>query len=189
MKIFNRILIGITVFLFSVFGLFSLSISIYQPANKWWLEAVQTLGTILSQSVPARISLFSFGVFLIAVALLTVIGNIENRRSERTVVLQSPHGDIMVSLAAIEDFSRVIKNEIKGVKDIKGKVLSKKKGLFVTAKVTLYSDKSVAETTQEIQEAIIRYIQYTLGIEAPVKPTVIVSKIAYKSPEENKDEQ
>ncbi len=189
MRIFNRILLGITVFLFSFFGVFAVSISVNQDANKWWLNAVQTLTDILSRSMPARVSLLSFGVFLIAIAMLTVLWNIESKRNERTVVLQSPHGDIMVSLAAIEDFSRVIKNEIDGVKDIKGKVLSKRKGLYVTAKVTLYSDKSVAETTQEIQEAIIRYIQYTLGIEAPVKPTVIVSKIVYKTPEEEKNEQ
>lgn len=190
MKIFNRILIGITVLLFLTFGVFSASISLNQEANKIWLSAVQTLADYLNQSMPARVSLLSFGIFLIAIALLTVIGNIESKKNERTVVLQSPHGDILVSLAAIEDFSRVVKNEIDGVKDIKGRVLSKRKGLYVTAKVTLYSDKSVAETTQQIQEAIIRYIQYTLGIEAPVKPTVIVSKIAYKSPaEEAKNEQ
>ena len=182
MKIFNRILIGITVFLFSFFGVFAASISLNQDANKWWLTAVQTLATYLNQSMPARISLLSFGIFLIAIALLTIIGNIESKKNERTVVLQSPHGDILVSLSAIEDFSRIVKNEIAGVKDIKGRVLSKRKGLFVTAKVTLFSDRSVAETTQEIQEAIIRYIQHTLGIEAPVKPTVIVSKIAYRSP-------
>jgi hypothetical protein len=188
MKIFNRILIGITIFLFSFFGVFLVSISLNQDANKLWLDGVQFLAGLLSRSLPAKISLLSIGVFLIAIALLTIIGNIESKRNERTVVLQSPHGDIMVSLAAIEDFSRVVKNEIKGVKDIKGKVLSKRKGLFVTAKVTLFSDRSVAETTQEIQEAIIRYIQYTLGIEAPVRPTVIVNKIAYRSPEEGKNE-
>lgn len=190
MKIFNRILLGITIFLFAFFGIFAASISLNMDANKWWLSAVQTLANYLNQSMPARISLLSFGIFLIAVALLTVIGNLESKKNERTVVLQSPHGDILVSLSAIEDFSRIVKNEIEGVKDIKGRVLSKRKGLFVTAKVTLYSDKSVAETTQQIQEAIIRYIQYTLGIEAPVKPMVIVSKIAYRSPaEEVKNEQ
>jgi hypothetical protein len=180
MKIFNRILLGMTIFFFSFFGVFAVTVSLNQDANKWWINAVQTLAGVLSQSMPAKVSLLSFGIFLIAIALLTIIGNIESKKNERTVVLQSPHGDILVSLSAIEDFSRIVKNDIDGVKDIKGRVLSKRKGLYVTAKVTLYSDKSVAETTQQIQEAIIRYIQYTLGIEAPVKPTVIVSKIAYR---------
>lgn len=115
-----------------------------------------------------------------------MFGNLEKRRTERTVVLESPLGEIMVSLGAIEDFSRVVKNQVKGVKDIKGKVISTRKGMKVTARVTLYSDRSVSEVTQEVQEAIVKYIQYTLGIEAPIKPTVIVSKIVFKSKEDEK---
>jgi uncharacterized phage protein gp47/JayE len=92
----------------------------------------------------------------------------------------------MVSLGAIEDFSRVVKNQVRGVKDIKGKVISTRKGLKVTANVTLYSDRSVAEVTQEIQEAIIQYIQYTLGIANEIKPSVIVGKVVYRSKDEEK---
>ena len=92
----------------------------------------------------------------------------------------------MVSLGAIEDFSRVVKNQVSGVKDIKGKVISTRKGLLVTAHVSLYSDRSVADVTQEVQEAIIKYIQFTLGIANEIKPTVIVSKVVYRQKEEEK---
>jgi hypothetical protein len=186
MKIFNRILIGINILFFLIFGLFGTSISINQDANKWWVSVVQTFAEYLNHSMVARISVLIVSLLLILIAVLTIIGNIENRRAERTVVLQSQHGDIMVSLGAIEDFSRVVKNEVKGVKEIKGRVVSKRKGLNVTAKVTLYSDRAVAEVTQEIQQAIIKYIQYTLGIDAEIKPTVVVKKVVYKSPEEEK---
>lgn len=189
MKIFNRILIGINILFFLIFGLFGASISINQDANKWWVSVVQTFAEYLNHSMVARISVLIVSLLLILIAVLTIIGNIENRRAERTVVLQSQHGDIMVSLGAIEDFSRVVKNEVKGVKEIKGRVLSKRKGLNVTAKVTLYSDRAVAEVTQEIQQAIIKYIQYTLGIETEIKPTVVVSKVVYKSPEEEKKDE
>jgi len=189
MKIFNRILIGINILFFLIFGLFGASISINQDANKWWVSVVQTFTEYLNHSMVARISVLIVSLLLILIAVLTIIGNIENRRAERTVILQSQHGDIMVSLGAIEDFSRVVKNEVKGVKEIKGRVLSKRKGLNVTAKVTLYSDRAVAEVTQEIQQAIIKYIQYTLGIETEIKPTVVVSKVVYKSPEEEKKDE
>jgi len=186
MKVFNRILIGINILFFLIAGLFGASISINQDANKWWASMVQTIADYLNHSMIARITVLIISLLLILVAILTIIGNIENRRAERTVVLQSPHGDIMVSLGAIEDFSRIVKNEVKGVKEIKGRVLSKRKGLDVTAKVTLFSDRAVAEVTQEVQEAIIKYIQYTLGIDAEIKPKVVVSKVVYKSPEEEK---
>lgn len=188
MKIFNRILIGINILFFLIAGLFGASISINQDANEWWVTMVQTLANYLNNSMIARVTVLIVSLLLILVAVLIIIGNIENRRAERTVILQSPYGDIMVSLGAIEDFSRIVKNEVKGVKEIKGRVLSKRKGLDVTAKVTLFSDRAVAEVTQEVQEAIIRYIQYTLGINAEIKPKVVVSKVVYKSQEEKKNE-
>ena len=166
-------------------GAFCFSL-ISDQANATYISAIQKVSSdLLSQKsntlIAMRISVAALGLFLISIALLTIIGNIENRRSQRTVILQSPHGDILVSLSAIEDFSRVVKNEVKGVKDISSRVTANKKGLTVSAKVALYSDRSVADVTQEVQESIIKYIQYTLGIDAPVKPTITVSKVVYKT--------
>jgi len=184
MRIFNRIIIIINSALFLIVGAFGVSISINQTASKWSLGLIETFAQYLNSSIAARIIILLFSLFLLFVALFTIIGNIETRRQERTVVLESPLGDIMVSLSAIEDFSKVIKNQIDGLKDIKGKVFARRKRMDVRAKVVLYSDRPVAEVTQEVQEAIINYIKNTLGIEAEIKPTIIVSKVAYKSKEE-----
>lgn len=184
MRIFNRVLLIINTLLYLTFGIFCASIisdSAHAAVVNFLQEVISTLD---NSNTPVRLAVFSFGMFLIAVGLLTIIGNLEKFRLERTVVLQSPHGDIMVSLSAIEDFSKVVKNQVAGVKDIKGKVRAKRKGLAVSAWVTLFSDKSVADVTQEAQEAIIRYMQYTLGITAEIKPTIIVNKIVYKSVDE-----
>jgi hypothetical protein len=191
MKYFNRIIITINTLLFLLVGAMFVSVSTTQGANQWSLNIAQNLINSLAKSdtpkiIAIRIAVLSTGIFLVAVALFTIWGNFEKRRSERTVVLESPLGEIMVSLGAIEDFSRVVKNQVKGVKDIKGKVISTRKGLRVTAHVTLFSDRSVADVTQEVQEAIIQYIQFTLGIETQIKPTVIVSKVVFKSKEEEK---
>ena len=184
MRIFNRIIIIINTLLFLFVGGFGIAMSFNKSANKWSLDIAETIIGYLNVSMGARIIVFIFSLFLIIVALLTIIGNIENRRVERNVILQSPMGDIHVSLSAIEDFSRVVKSQVEGVKDIKGKVLSKRKGLDVTAKVVLYSDRAVADITQEIQDAIIKYIQYTLGISTEIKPKIIVNKVVYRSKEE-----
>jgi hypothetical protein len=191
MKYFNRIIITINTLLFLFVGALFIAASSTHSANHWALSTQQELINALANSdtakiIAIRIAVFIMGVFLISVALFTIFGNIEKRRSERTVVLESPLGEIMVSLGAIEDFSRVVKNQVRGVKDIKGKVISTRKGLKVTANVTLYSDRSVAEVTQEIQEAIIQYIQYTLGIANEIKPSVIVGKVVYRSKDEEK---
>jgi hypothetical protein len=191
MKYFNRIIITINTLLFLLVGALFIAVSTTHSANQWALSTSQSLINALANTdtakiIAIRIAVLIMGVFLISVALFTIFGNIEKRRSERTVVLESPLGEIMVSLGAIEDFSRVVKNQVKGVKDIKGKVISTRKGLKVTAHVTLFSDRSVAEVTQEVQEAIIQYIQYTLGIANEIKPTVIVSKVLYRSKEDEK---
>ena len=188
MKVFNQIIIIANTLLFLAVGAFGISISATAKANKWTLDIVENFIEYLNISVTARIIIFSLGLFLILVALMTIIGNIEKMRVERTVTLESPLGEIMVSLASIEDFSRIVKNQISGVKDIKGRVLSTRKGLSVTAHVTLFSNQSIADVTQEIQEAIIKYIQYTLGIAADIKPTVVVSKVVYKTKEAPKNE-
>ncbi len=191
MRYFNRIIIIINTLLFILVGAVMVAMSSTQGANTWSLTTAQNLINSLSKSdtaniIAIRLAVLSTGIFLLAVAFFTIWGNIEKRRTERTVVLQSPNGEIMVSLSAIEDFSRVVKNQVKGVKDIKGKVISTRKGLKVTAHVTLFSDRSVADVTQEVQEAIIQYIQFTLGIETEIKPTVVVSKVVFKSKEEEK---
>ncbi|MGD0565817.1 MAG: alkaline shock response membrane anchor protein AmaP [Candidatus Goldiibacteriota bacterium] len=191
MKYFNRIIITINTLLFFLVGALFIAVSTTHGANQWALSTSQSLINALASSdtakiIAIRIAVLILGVFFISIALFTIFGNIEKRRSERTVVLESPLGEIMVSLGAIEDFSRVVKNQVRGVKDIKGKVLSTRKGLKVTAHVTLFSDRSVADVTQEVQEAIIKYIQYTLGIANDIKPTVIVSKVVYKSKDEEK---
>lgn len=191
MRYFNRIIIIINTALFLLAGAMFIAVSFTPATNQWLLSTTQNIINSLANSdttkvFAIRITVFSTGLFFIFIALFTIFGNIEKRRSERTVVLESPLGEIMVSLGAIEDFSRVVKNQINGVKDIKGKVISTRKGLRVTAHVTLYSDRSVADVTQEIQEAIIKYIQFTLGIANEIKPTVIVSKVVFRHKEEEK---
>ncbi|MEI7542014.1 MAG: alkaline shock response membrane anchor protein AmaP [bacterium] len=190
MRYFNRIIIIINTALFLFVGAMFVAVSSPSGANKWLLSTTENVVKLLSPETPGiiaiNIAIFFSGLFFIFIALFTIFGNIEKRRSERTVVLESPLGEILVSLGAIEDFSRVVKNQINGVKDIKGKVISTRKGLRVTARVTLYSDRSVADVTQEIQEAIIKYIQFTLGIDNEIKPIVIVSKVVFRQKEETK---
>ena len=191
MKYFNRIIIIINTALFLFVGGIFIAVSSTHVANQWLLNTMQNAinslaGSDTAKIIAIRLAVFFTGLFFIFTALFTIFGNMEKRRSERTVVLESPLGEIMVSLGAIEDFSRVVKNQINGVKDIKGKVISTRKGLRVTAHVTLFSDRSVADVTQEVQEAIIKYIQFTLGIANDIKPTIIVSKVIFRQKDEEK---
>jgi len=180
MRYFNRLIIVLNTLLFICLGVFGVAITITTATHDWASSMANNAFGAISTTPTAKFIVLGFSLFFLLIALMTIIGNIERRLSERSVMLESPMGEIRVSLAAIEDFSRIVKNQVEGVKDIKGRVISSRKGLNVTAKVTLYSDRSVADVSQEIQDSIIRYIQYTLGIETQIKPRVIVTKVVYK---------
>lgn len=183
MRIFNRIIIIVNTLLFIVLGIFGLAICLTDASHAWASELANKAFTALKSSPAAKVTVISFSLFFLLTAILTIIGNLERKLSQRSVLLESPMGEIRVSLNAIEDFSRIVRNQVEGVKDISGRVIANRKGFDVTARVVLYSDRSVADVSQEIQDAIIRYIQYTLGIEAQIKPKVIVSKVVFKKDE------
>ena len=117
------------------------------------------------------------GVLLLVIFVYLVWGNIQSARRERTVVLKNPLGEVLVSLAAIEDFARVLKGKIEGLRDIKGRVVYRRRGLKVSARITVLSDYSIVEVTQNVQDAIRNYIQKTLGIDQDINPTVMVNKV------------
>ena len=104
MRYFNRIIIAINTLLFIAVGVFFVSVSVNAGLNKIVADNMNTILFNLNTQFAARFVVFTVGAILLLIALLTIIGNIQNKINERTVVLQSPLGDIMVSLSAIEDF-------------------------------------------------------------------------------------
>jgi uncharacterized alkaline shock family protein YloU len=92
-------------------------------------------------------------------------------------VLQTPLGEVFVSLPAVEDFARVLKGKIEGLRDIKGRVIYTRKGLKVSARITVLSDYNIVDVTQKVQDGIRNYIQNTLSINQEINPTVIVTKV------------
>lgn len=129
------------------------------------------------EGVSGRTVAIAGGGLLLAGLSYCVVANIQARRRERTVVLHHALGDVMVSLPAIEDFARVLKGRIEGLKDIKGRVIYSRRGLKVNARITVFADFHISEVSQNVQEAIRDYIRNTLNIEQEINPTVVVTKI------------
>ena len=177
MRTFNFFMTVIGALLVLALGVLSLAAAIYPPV-------ILTLGDMISGPLTYVIEgSTGRGIALLAGLLLLVIftylvwGNIQSARRERTVVLKNPLGEVLVSLAAIEDFARVLKGKIEGLKEIKGRVVYRRRGLKVSARITVISDYSIVEVTQNVQDAIRNYIQKTLGIEQDINPTVMVTKV------------
>jgi uncharacterized alkaline shock family protein YloU len=167
-----------------VLGALSLAAAVYPPV-------ILTLGDMISGpltyviegSTGRGIALLA-GLLLLVIFVYLVWGNIQSTRRERTVVLKNPLGEVLVSLAAIEDFARVLKGKIEGLRDIKGRVVYRRRGLKVSARITVLSDYSIVEVTQNVQDAIRNYIQKTLGIAQDINPTVMVNKVVNRDKSE-----
>lgn len=177
MRTFNVLMAILGALVLTVLGALSLAAAAFPPL-------VLSLGDVISgplsytlEGAMGRAISLIVGLVLLLFMVYYVIGNLQASRRERTVVLQTPMGEVLVSLPAIEDFARVLKGKIEGLRDIKGRVIYTRRGLKVSARVTVLAEYSIAEVTQKTQDAIRNYIQHTLGIEQEINPTVMVTKV------------
>jgi uncharacterized alkaline shock family protein YloU len=177
MRTYNFFITVIGALVILKLGLLSLAAAIYP-------QIILTLGDMISGpltyviegSTGRGIALLA-GLVFMTIFIYLFWGNIQLSRRERTVVLKNPLGEVLVSLAAIEDFARVLKGKIEGLRDIKGRVVYTRRGLKVSARITVIADYSIVEVSQNVQDAIRNYIQKTLGIEQDINPTVMVNKV------------
>ncbi len=183
MKTFNIIIIVLNTLLFFALGCLLIATGMSESTAHLLVAFYQWLEGLVAHNLTARILLCSAGLICLLVAVSTVVGNIRNRRYERTVVFHNPLGEVLIALGALEDMGKVIRSEVDALKDIKLRVVARRKGIRVTAKVVLWSDSPLPRATEQTQEAIRRYMQNILGVEQDIRPRVLVSKVAFRDPE------
>ncbi len=177
MRTLNIAAMAIGIAFLMLWGLLALAGAIYPAIFLVLGDAIAGPLAYAIESVTGRSVALLAGLALLAGGVYFVLGNIKASRRERTVVLQNPIGEVKVSLPAIEDFARVLKGKIEGLRDIKGRVIYRRRGLKVSARISVFSEYSIAEVSQKVQEGIRNYIQNILGIEQEINPTVIVTKV------------
>lgn len=96
---------------------------------------------------------------------------------QRTIAFANPDGEVTISLSAIEDFIRRAAKQIPDIRDLRSDVLATKKGIEITARVSLGSESHIPEVTEKIQGLIKQRVQEMLGVEDPVIVRIHVSKI------------
>ncbi|MBI4227538.1 MAG: alkaline shock response membrane anchor protein AmaP [Candidatus Omnitrophica bacterium] len=97
---------------------------------------------------------------------------------QRTIAFTNPDGPVTISLGAVEDFIRRAARQVSEIKEARADVLATKKGIEVTARVSLWSEAHIPEVTEKIQGLVKAKVQEMLGIEDPVWVRVHVAKIA-----------
>src|SRR5688572_18322963 len=184
MRIFNIGIIILNTLIFFTLGLVFLGSSLSDAWGAFLFKGWHAYDFILASGPSVRIAFGVGGVFLMLLAASTIVGNLQNRRYERTVVFHNPHGEVMIALGALEDLGKVVKAEIAGLKDIKLRVVARRKGLQVTGRVALWSDANLPRTTELIQESVRHYLQEIVGQEQEIRPRVVVGKVSFRDPEE-----
>lgn len=187
MKAFNILLIALSVLLLAAAGLGLVGLSVLPGVQDGLREAFRLFDDALSMEANLRWGLGAAGTGLLFVAFSAVYSNLSTRRWERSVVFHNPLGEVMVSLTALEDIGRQAKAEVPGVKDLKLRVLPRRRGLQATARVVLFSDANVPSTTELIQEVIRRRLQEVVGESQDLRPRVIVTKVVFREAGEDGD--
>jgi uncharacterized alkaline shock family protein YloU len=171
---------AIVVLVFAVEGFL---IGLTLDTNKWIRVNVDLLSQVLYEDKFLRIlTVVISGIFLLT-CLSALFSLIKFRRREKMISLKSPYGAINISFGAIEDFIKMLKDYIKGVKELKPKLFLRKGGIKVYIRASLYSEDNIYAIAQDIQNTVKKYLQETVGINNIISIQVVIGKILIKEKE------
>lgn len=133
-----------------------------------------------------RIALGLVGGMLILCSLWIVKAAMETFQREKTIAFNNPDGQVIVSLAAIDDFIRRSARQLPEVKELKSDVIKTKRGIEIWSRVSFWSEVNIPEATEKIQSVIKTRIQEMLGVDEPVTVRVYVAKVVHREEEPKK---
>lgn len=133
-----------------------------------------------------RTSIGLAGVVFILLGLLITHFTFGGIQRERTIAFNTPDGQVVISLSAIENFIKKLANQIPEIKDMRSNVIASKKGVNISARVSLWSDSNIPDVTERIQGIIKNKVQDMLGIEEPITTKVHVAKIVHRESSKSK---
>ncbi len=136
-----------------------------------------------------RFNIGLIGAMFIFLGLLITHVTFGGIQRERTIAFNTPDGQVLISLSAIENFIKKLSAQMPEIKDMRSSVFASKKGVNISVRVSLWSDANIPDVTERIQGVIKNKIQDMLGIEEPITTKVHVAKIAHREPSKAKKYQ
>ncbi|MDP8230143.1 MAG: alkaline shock response membrane anchor protein AmaP [Candidatus Gorgyraea atricola] len=182
MRIFNILAIFIYTLFFSIIGGVLIALSLRTASLDSVLSAIE----YLSQTENLRMGMALTGAALILVNISIAQLSIGKLRKNKAIAFENPDGQVTLSLSAIEDYVKKLTHRIPEIRDIRSNISVGRNGVLVTARVVLYSDVNIPETTEKVQGAIRIRLQEMLGLEEKVTIKVHVSKIAQRDKRKDK---
>lgn len=179
MKITNFLVITLYTLAFLVSGFFLIYISLGLISLD---DVVKTIERYYAFELN-RFLIGIVGALLIIISAGFILHLLEGLfRKERDINLSGPSGQIRVSLSAIEDVVRRCGRQFLDVKELRSRIVIRRKGLNILSKVTLYAGVNIPEITEKLRSLIRERLGKVLGIEDEIKVTIHVVNIVEKSP-------
>ena len=123
------------------------------------LERVQTsLAVVFGNKLYLLVSML-----LAILALLTLYLAARRHHSVETLVQQGPCGEMRISFKAVETLVLKAANGVKGVKDIKTKIVYSEPGLVIFLRAVTLPDQNLPQMTADLQTVVKEYVENATG--------------------------
>ncbi len=182
-------------FFLVLFGVILVVLSIFLILYTWGVvdqSDIQCLYSSIERFIPVKILYTSIGGITIIFVILSLNFVWAGMEAERNIAFKTEHGEVLITLSAIEDYIRRFLKEKPDIRDVRVKVIAKKiarkKGLVVAVKTAVASEIKLPQLTEGLQEDLKKKIQEMLGLEEPITIKVYISKIGEKKKKGKEEE-
>jgi len=129
------------------------------------------------------------GIIAILIGLVFIFAQYLSTKREDCIAFDSPEGEVVIAVTAIEDFVRRLARSFWEVKDATPTVEPRDDGVSVDLKVSLWDDKNIQTTTAKIQKTIKTQIQDFFGLANVHQVKVFVMKTVSRETAAEKESQ
>jgi uncharacterized alkaline shock family protein YloU len=116
------------------------------------------------------------GGVMLAVAVVLVVALIARVRRQDCISFDNPDGEVIIAIAAIEDFIKRLGKSFAEVRDISPTVVAVDGGVAIEARVALWDDQNIHAACERIQKAIRGQVQQFFGLANVHTVKVFIAK-------------
>jgi uncharacterized alkaline shock family protein YloU len=161
-SIFDRVVLSIFTFSLAIISGLMVVLAIVPT----WFEVVNWIDKILTSS-SGRLVLGIVGFVFFAASVRLILTALTGQGDGRPVIHETAHGEVRISLDAVENLVKKVARGIKGVREIKAEISHSPSGdgLHARLRATISPEVSIPEVSEEIQNNVRQYVKRVVGIE------------------------
>jgi uncharacterized alkaline shock family protein YloU len=120
------------------------------------------------------------GAVLLLLGVVTLVFSMRRGAGEETLLQAGPFGEVRICFTTIETLVLKAAREVKGVREIKTRVVEKPSGLVIFLRAVALAGQNIPQLAAQLQAAVKEYVESTAGSHvAEVK--VMIENVASES--------